>query len=132
VTHRSTVEQDPITKLWYWYDETWNKSHRSFATRTEAAAELDDYVERELEGTMWGLKAGDYVWWEDPKIPCVNRTPAQVVSRLTEGRGSWPNADWLIRTLTGSQNPQPARNADIESMADMEVIAIAAAWDVIL
>ena len=118
---RSSVEQDPETGLWYWYDETWNRSQTGYSNRNEAVRIQTRYVERVLEGRRWLPDIGDYVWWERPYQP--GQTPAQMI-RETQASPD----DWVVRTLTGSQEDHYVYLDEIEPMNAMEVLAIAHAW----
>jgi hypothetical protein len=132
------MSQPSVQKIdgaWYWFDETWNRMPTAYATRAEALIAQNRYVDVELEGRVrdWHPKPGDYVWYSQPRIGISNWSPAQVVRQVKQADvHDWPNNDFYIRMLTGSQEPVPVHESDLSPIPDMEVIALAASdrWDI--
>ena len=120
---RPSVEQDPGTGLWHWYDETWDRHPTTYATRREAQAAQNRYIDEVLEGNVrnWYPNLGDYVWYQE--WPDSERQPAQVT-----GEALASNDDWIIRTLKGKGGIY-VRQHTLEPMNEMEVIALAVARD---
>lgn len=122
-----SIEQDPTTGHWHWYDETWDRCSTAYATRADAQRAQRYYIDTELEGRVdrWMPNLGDYVWWQQRYNPGL--TPAQVMKEALAS-----NHDWVVRALTGAQGREhwvEVDTMDIEPMNAMEVLGLAAAWD---
>lgn len=129
---RSSVEQDPETGLWCWFDETWDLGGYGFQTEEQAKAEQWRYCENVLGyGTQWRPKIGDYVWWI--RYGLYPGCPSQVIRPFVSIEDNFYQDRWVIRSLTGSQEEQRVFADALEPMNAMEVLAIVHAWpDVIL
>lgn len=118
---RNSVQQDPHTGFWHWFDETWNQMPDTYATRAAALNAQNRYVDVVLEGRNWRPKVGDYVWHGHHGL--TPGCPSQIVDVVTDGR-----RDCVVRSLTGCQQGQEVFSTDLEPMTEMEVLAIARAW----
>ncbi len=125
---RQSVQQDPATGLWIWFDETWDIGGNGFQTKLAAQMEQNRYIDEVLEGnvTVWRPKPGDYVWWDQHGR--LGKTPCEIIRRRGSEESPWGISNWVIRTLTGPQSLRIADPDDLEPMVEMEVLAIARAW----
>lgn len=117
-----------IDGAWYWFDETWDRYPTAYATREEAIAVQNRYIDEVLDGSSHRqtLKPGDYAWWEPHGRP--GKTPCKIIRLREPEEESWGAPHWVIRTLTGPQGLRIADADDLKPMIEMEVLAVARAW----
>jgi hypothetical protein len=113
---RKSIEQNPRTKLWHWYDETWNRSDTGYPTRGAARRVQNSYVRRVLEGG-WAPSVGDYCWW----IGNDHQIPVRIEGSVSDSL-AW---DWTIRPISNQYRTTCAYDYDLLPMVDMEVLAAA-------
>ena len=111
-----SIEQDPVTKRWYWYDEAWERSTNGYRTRKEASRAQTAYARRLVE--KWDPFVGEYCWWNTPD---GKRVPVRITHKVKK---TLPY-DWTVRALNGRYRPTPVSEIELEPMIDMEVLAAA-------